>query len=238
MTDLQVVVSAQITMQRRMETIAHNIANLGTTGFRAEGVKFESVLSETGGSVDFASPGDAYISRRTGPVTPTGNPLDVAIDGEGWFALETPEGRVYSRDGRFHINEGGQLLSVNDYAVLDPGGAPITVDPAGGPVTISEGGLITQDGGELGGIGVFLIPEDAQLRRYDNASVVTDDPVGPVMDTTTSALRQGHLEGSNVNPVLEITRMIEVSRAYDSTVSAMNNGDDVLRKAIKDLGAA
>lgn len=235
--DLQVVVSAQIAMQQRMETVAHNVANINTAGFRAEGIKFETVLSsQTGGSLDLASTGETYITRRSGPIAQTGNPLDVAIDGEGWFAFQTPEGRVYSRDGRFHLDDAGQLLTVNDYAVLDPGGAPIVVDPAGGPLTISEGGLISQDGGEIGGVGVFLIPEDAALRRYDNAAVVTDADVGPVVDSTASAVRQGYVEGSNVNPVLEITRMIDVSRAYDSAVAAMDNSDDVVKSTIQALG--
>ena len=114
------------------------------------------------GQVSFASPGQTYVVRNQGPITHTGNSLDVAVDGDGWFGLETPTGTVYTRDGRFHMTANGDLQSVNGYGVLDSGGSPITLDPSGGPVQIGEDGAISQGGKRLGVIGLFTHPRRRQ----------------------------------------------------------------------------
>lgn len=237
-TDLYVAASAQIAMRKRMETTAQNIANVNTAGYRAGGVKFETVLSQQGGGpqVAFTSPGEAYIQRGAGQMTTTGNSLDLAVDGEAWFALSTPSGTVYTRDGRFHMTAIGELRSVNDYPVLDVGGSPIVLDPAGGPVDIAESGMISQAGDQVGAIGLFLIPESAKLSRHDNSAVIPDKPAEPVEDRTTNSVRQGYIEGSNVNAILEITRLIEISRSFDNAESAIVNSNDVAQQAIRTLG--
>ena len=235
-TDLHVAASAQVAINKRMEAIANNIANMNTSGFRATGVKFSQALETVGDSeVSFASAGTTYITRDSGPIAYTGNSLDVAIDGDSWLGLETPAGTVYTRDGRMHLTDLGELRSVNDYAVLDPGGAPITVNPAGGPVTITESGGIMQGGRQIGAIGMFKIPADAGLTRYDNSAVIPDKPVEAVVDLTTNSIRQGYVEGSNVNPIIEMTRMIEVSRAFDQAASAIDESDQRDQEAIRTL---
>ncbi|KAB2875234.1 MAG: flagellar basal-body rod protein FlgF [Bauldia sp.] len=236
-TDLYVALSAQVALEKRMNTIANNVANMNTAGFRAEGVKFETVLEMTNGDpVAFASGGESYISRRTGPLIPTGNNLDAAIEGEGWFSFQAGDQTVYSRDGRFHLTDLGELRTVMNYPVLDPGGSPIVVDPAGGPVEIGEDGGITQGGRRVSAIGLFLIPEDARLARHDNSAVTTSAPVEPVEDMTVNSIRQGYVEGANVNPILEMTRLIEVARAFDEAVAAIQQSDAVTQEAIRTLG--
>jgi flagellar basal-body rod protein FlgF len=235
-TDLAISLSAQLALQRRLETIAHNVANLNTAGFRATGVKFETLLAraETE-SVGFATAGEDYISRKAGAATQTGNPLDVAISGEAWFAIETPGGIAYTRDGRFHLNDAGDLVSVKGYPVLDAGGGAITIDPTAGPVEIGEDGSISQAGIRIGGIGLFLIPEDAALTRHDNAAVFSSLPAAPAEDLTVNSVRQGYVEGANVDPVLEISRLIEVSRSFDYAVALADNTDQLDREAIRTL---
>ena len=226
-TDLYVAASAQVAINRRMEAIANNIANMNTAGFRATGVKFEQALSNGRrlGSVVRVGRHDLHQARCRArsptPATASTSP----IDGDSWLALETPAGTVYTRDGRMHLTDLGELRSVNDYPVLDPGGGPITVDPAGGPVTISENGGIIQGGKQISAIGMFLIPADANLTRYDNSAVIPDKPVEAVEDLTTNSMRQGYIEGSNVNPIIEMTRMIEVSRAFDKAARAIDESD-------------
>ena len=236
-TGMYVTLSGQMALEKRLDTIANNLANMNTAGYRADGVKFESILSSAGSdSVAFESAGETYISRKAGPVNFTGNSLDVAVDGDGWFGLQTPDGTVYSRDGRFHLNDVGELQSVRGYAVLDAGGSAITVDPSAGPVEISADGAISQNGKQVGAVGLFLLPETAKLSRYDNSGVVPDQPAQPAEDLTTNGVRQGYIEGANVNPILEMTKLIEVSRAFDNAVAAMQQSDSTAEDAIKTLG--
>lgn len=235
-TDLYVAASAQVALSRRMEAIANNIANMNTAGYRAAGVKFEQALTSVGDqSVAFASPGTTYIVRDTGPVNYTGNSLDVAIDGDGWLGLQTPDGTVYTRDGRMHMTDLGELRSAANYPVLDAGGAPVSLDPSAGPVTIGENGGISQGGKQVGAIGMFLIPPDATLTRHDNSAVIPNKPVESVADLTTNSMRQGYIEGANVNPILEMTKLIEVSRTFDQAATAIEQSDSMSQEAIRTL---
>ena len=236
-TGTYVAISAQMAMEQRLEAVASNIANVNTAGYRAAGVAFTAVLDQTG-QVSYASPGQSYVIRNQGPISHTGGSLDAAIDGDGWFGLETPSGTVYTRDGRFHMTANGDLQSVNGYGVQDSGGSPITLDPAGGPVQIAENGAISQGGKQLGVIGLFTIPADAKLTRHDNSAVISDKPADPVEDMTANSIRQGYIEGSNVNPILEMTRLIETSRAFDQASTAISQNDQVSEEAIKTLAPA
>jgi flagellar basal-body rod protein FlgF len=238
-TDLIVAASAEAAQAKRMDVIANNIANAGTAGFRAAGLKFDVAMQMVGDQpVAFSGPGEVYITRDQGPITYSGNSLDVAIDGDGWLALQSPDGIIYSRDGRMQLTANGDLTSVNGYPVLDSGQGPITLDPQGGGVTIGENGMISQGGKQVAAIGLFLIPDDAKLTRYDNSGVIPDKPADPVEDFTASSLRQGYVEGSNVNPIVEMTRLIEASRAFDQAASAIGESDSLSQEAIKTLAPA
>ncbi len=130
---LYVAVSAQVALQRRLETIADNVANMNTVGYRATGVSFESEMARTGETrLDYVSTGSDYLSRRAGGLVKTDNSLDFAVQGDGWFGIQTPRGPAYTRDGRARIDEFGTLRTLNGEAILDAGGAPILVDGAGG----------------------------------------------------------------------------------------------------------
>ena len=129
-------------------------------------MKFETVLSRAGATpVAFSSPGNNIISREAGNVTETGNPLDVAVVGQGFVAFAGPNGTVYTRDGRLQIAPNGDLQTLTGFPVVDSGGAQITVDPNGGPLSIARSGAITQDGNEVGTLGLFNIPAEANLDR-------------------------------------------------------------------------
>lgn len=221
-------------MERRLEAIANNVANVNTAGYRAVALRFSSELQQAS-QVNFSSAGEAYVVRDQGPISQTGNTLDVAVDGDGWFGLETPSGTVYTRDGRFHLTANGDLQSVNGYGVVDSGGSPITLDASGGPVTIGENGTISQGSKRLGVIGLFTLPSDATLTRHDNSAVISDKPAEPVEDMTANSIRQGYIEGSNVNPILEMTRLIEASRAFDQATAAIDQNDQMTEEAIKTL---
>ena len=150
---LYVALSGQVALERRLQTIATNVANMNTAGYRADGVSFEALMAKAGGStVAFADKGTDFISRRMGGVSKTENPLDVAVQGDAWLAIKTPGGIAYTRDGRMTVNESGELTTLNGYSVLDAGGAGILVDPSAGPPDIARDGMISQKGSQVGAL--------------------------------------------------------------------------------------
>jgi flagellar basal-body rod protein FlgF len=234
---LYVALSAQVALERRLNTVANNVANLNTGGYRAEEVKFETVLSQAGsGPVAFASMGDSFISRKAGPVNRTDSPLDVAIQGDAWFAMNTPSGTVYTRDGRLNMTEAGELRTVDGHPVLDTGGAPIVLDPQGGPPSIGRDGTISQANNQVGALGLFRINEKSQLTRFGNSGVIPSEPAAAVQDFTNIGVQQGYSEGANVNPILEMTKMIMISRTFESAASTVAETESTLMSAIRTLG--
>lgn len=224
-------------LQKRMETIAQNVANLSTAGYRAEEVRFESILSDISQSpTAFASRGETYLSRQSGGFTQTENRLDVAIKGDAFLAINTPAGQVYTRDGRFKMSPEGELQTLNGHPVLDVGGAPIQLNPAGGDLKIAANGAISQDGQQVGAIGMFTIDPNAKLKRYENSGVIPDIAAEPALDFSKVGLAQGYIENANVNPVSEITKMIMVSRSFEAVTNAMKQADSQESESIRALG--
>ena len=236
---LYVTLSAQAALDRRLTTIATNIANQSTPGYRAEEVDFKTIVSRAGDtSVAYVSQGDTYISRQPGVPAKTDNPLDVAVQGDCWLALQTPAGTTYTRDGRMRMQPDGTLQSVDGYPVLDAGNSPITLDPNAGPVTIAQDGMITQGGRQIGAIGLFALDNSAKLKRFDNSSVMSSKPATPVLDFTQNGIAQGYVEGANVNPLMEMEKLITLSRTFDDVTSAIVGSETSLKDAIKILGGS
>ena len=236
--NLYVSLSAQISLQKRLETIAHNVANASTAGFRAEEIKFDSVLSQTAPDpVAFASAGMSFISRKSGEYVKTDNALDVAVEGDAWLGIQTPAGRVFTRDGRMRMTDAGELQTLNGHAIQDAGGAPIRLDPNAGPPQIARDGTITQNNRQVGALGLFAIDPKANLTRFENSGVLPDRPAAPVLDFSKAGLQQGFIERANVNPVHEITRLIMVQRAFEAVTASIKDAENSLGDAIRTLGA-
>ncbi len=236
-TDIYVALSGHVAQQHRLSTVANNVANMATAGFRAEEIHFETILSAfRREQTSFASEGETFISRKPGAVMPTGNPLDVAIDGRGWFAIGLPGGEIaYTRDGRFDLTEAGDLVTVTGHPVLDAGGGPIALDPAAGPVAIGDDGTIVQAGEQAAVLGLFLIPETARLERFSDTAVLSEAAV-PADDLVANRVRQGFLEQANVDPVMELTRLIMIQRDFESIATSLDARNRSLATAIRDLG--
>ena len=234
---LYVGLSAQVALEKRMQTIANNVANVNTAGFRTDVVKFETVLSSAGANkVAFSTPGDNIISREAGNVTETGNPLDVAIVGQSWLAFAGPSGTAYTRDGRMQIAANGDLQTLTGFPIVDSGGAQIVLDPNGGPILIARNGAITQDRNEVGTLGLFNIPADANLQRYGTSGVIPDRPATAVSDFSRDGFRQNYVEGSGANPMAELTRLMSASRAFEGTNSMVEATESSMQNAIRTLG--
>jgi flagellar basal-body rod protein FlgF len=232
-----VSLSAQLTLERRLTTLAINVANMNTAGYRASGVSFHELVSHTGNDpVSFASTGKDYITREQGPLIPTSNPLDVAVQGQGWLAMQTPQGVVYTRDGRLRMKANGALETLDGYPILDTGNAQVLLDPDAGPPTIAGDGMITQGRRQVGAIGLFQIDPTAKFTRYENSGVIPDKPATPVLDFSSNGLVQGSIEGSNVNPIMEMAKLMSISRAFESVTGGVTSTEGSMKDAIKILG--
>ncbi|MFN7010742.1 MAG: flagellar basal-body rod protein FlgF [Allorhizobium sp.] len=239
---LYVSLSSQVALERRLTTIADNMANLNTVGFRATEVKFDEVLSKTQNDINakiaFVNQGNDYLSTKNGELSQTGNTLDFAIKGDAWFAIDTPVGQVLTRDGRFTIKQTGELVSVRGYPVLDAGGAPIQLNRAGGPPTVGADGKVIQDDRQVATIGLFTADITKGFVRFENSGVSMVDEPQPVVDNPEVSVMQGYLENSNVNGIGEMTQLIQVNRAFESISSLMRDSESSLSSAIKVLGGS
>ena len=235
---LYVAHSSQIALEKRLNTIADNVANASTVGFRATGVKFEDVMSGIDDkALSFVSPGDTYISDANGPLRETGNPFDFAIKGNAWFGIETPAGTVMTRDGRFTLTENGELLTIEGYPVLDAGGAPIQLDPRNGAPRAGADGSLRQGDNLVGALGLYNFDPGPNFVRFGNSGIVPSGEPEPVVDRLDAGVAQGFLEESNVNPVLEITRLIMVQRAFENGAAMIRDTESSFDEAIKTLGS-
>ena len=221
-------------LNREMTVIANNIANAATTGFRAEGVTFtEFVHAEPGTeSLSMAKANVQTTSMVQGAMTQTGGTFDFAVEGDGFFMVETPNGERLTRAGNFTPNAQGDLVNLDGHMVLDDGGAPIFLPPDAATIDVASDGTISADGQLVGQIGVFEPVDRNMLNRESGVlfeSLEGSDPV------ENPKVLQGFLENSNVNPIDQITRMIQVQRAYEMGQSFSETEDNRIREALKSI---
>lgn len=240
---LYVGLSKQMVLQRQLDIIANNIANADTSGFKVEALAVaedpQAPAFTLGGPapVKFVMPNGVIRDFGQGSLRKTDAALDVAIEGQGFFKVQTPAGERYTRDGRFRTDEAGRLVTQGGSPVLDDGGGEISLSPEKGQVTISTDGTVSQGAERIGKLGVYTFANLSTLEKTgDNLLQNTSNQ--PATAATDAKLRQGMLEGSNVNPILEITRMIEVSRAYEQMAKMMDSQGDLSTQAIQQLGKA
>lgn len=240
---LYVGLSRQMVLRREMDIVANNIANIDTNGFKVESLVQKTDPAEPamtlGGPrpVKFVAPDGVARDFGQGTMVQTGGPLDMAIEGKGFFQVQTPDGPRFTRDGRFTTDTTGKLVTQGGQAVLDESGGEIVIDGEKGAVAIGPDGSMSQGNERVGKVGVFQFANAGVLSKtgdnlFKNASNLAATPA------TDAKVRQGFLESSNVKPVLEITRMVEVSRAYEQTAKMMDSEADLSRRAIERLGRA
>lgn len=229
----------QRVLQRRMDVAANNLANVATAGFKADAVVFEELdgtrayAEEDPREIRFVRDIGLTRDMSQGPISITGNPLDVAIEGQGFFMVEGPNGPLYTRDGAFTLTGEGRLVTTDGRAVLSSGGAPIVFDPQGESPAIGRDGAISVAGVEVGRIGVANFAAPSALSKVgDNLWSAQGQTPGEF----DGVVVQGALEGSNVRPVAELTRLIEISRAYQSAARLVSSADDLRKSAIERLG--
>jgi len=217
-------------LMREMRVIANNIANSATTGFRQEGVIFSEYVSGAGNgpSVSMALGNVRNTSMQQGTLTSTGGRFDFAIEGDGFFQIETPAGERLSRAGNFTPNAEGELVTHGGYRVLDIGGAPIFIPPDATDMAVGSDGTISSNGRPLAQLGIVIPTEGTQLIREDGVMFRAEGEVEPAAQ---ASIVQGFLESSNVNPIGQVARMIEVQRAYELGQSFAENENERLKNA-------
>jgi flagellar basal-body rod protein FlgF len=246
---LYVGLSKQMTLHREMDVIANNLANMDTNGYKAEGLRFEEFLSSKA-KIARSSPLDRGVSfvRESGSTADfsegalqqTGGSLDLAIRGEGFFVVDTPQGERYTRNGSFTLNDKGELVTMQGHRVRGQNG-PIQFDQSDTNITFAREGTITAINGNQN-----QVIERAKLRmvRFENMDALVRQGNGfysaapgqtaqAVKETTS--ITQGSIEKSNVKPIAEMSRMLEVMRAYQSVSTMMTKTDDLRKTAIEKL---
>lgn len=235
--------SLQMALQAKMDIIANNMANLTTPGYKGQNMVFTEYIAKTDNgerpkdNLSMVLDYGQYQDAQPGPIQSTGNPLDVALQGPGWFGVQTPQGTMYTRAGNFQINTNGELVTGNGQLVAAEGGGSIVIPPEAKEIKISKDGSVATDQGAVGRIGVFEFTNDQNLQATGNGlyKAAQQDPGAPAQNTD---ILQGMLEGSNVQPVLEMTRMIDTLRNYQNTQRMLQNEHDRERTMIQRMTRA
>jgi flagellar basal-body rod protein FlgF len=241
--------SRQMSLKREIDVVANNIANLNTTGFKADTALFEEYIMPGASSGHFAQPDRriSYVQDRStfhdrgqGPLQHTGAPLDVAIEGDGYLVVQTPRGERYTRNGSLQINAQGQLVTTEGHAVQGENG-PITFQSLDTGIMISREGTITvREGGDTrsdsvrGKLRVVQFDRNQELRKDGGATFSAPAGVAP-QDVENPVLVQGAIEKSNVKSIVEMARMIEITRTYTQVANILQNQHDLRRGAVEKL---
>lgn len=226
------ILSRQTGLVREMQIIANNVANANTSGFRQQGLLFSEYIQrgEVGSSLSMSEARVRNTLMTPGPLEQTDGRFDLAIEGDGFFLVETPNGERLTRSGSFSPNAAGDLVTADGFRVLDSGRAPVFVPPSP-DLSIASDGTISSEGQPIGQVGVFAPLDPLDLQREDGVMFATGD----VENVVGARILQGFVEGSNVNPIEQISRMIEVQRSYELGQSFLKAEDERIRQAVKTL---
>lgn len=222
-------------LMREMRVVANNIANANTNGFRREGVVFAEYLAaqgQSGESLSMAQARGRQVDLRQAVLTQTNGSFDIAIEGDGFFLVETPQGNRLTRAGALIPSAEGELMTADGFRLLDEGEAPILIPAGAGNVAIGADGTFSVNGMPFARAGVFLASENTNL-THDGGTIFAYS--GDLTPSEQTSIQQGFLEESNVDPVFEISRMIEVQRSYELGQSFLDREDQRIRSTITAL---
>jgi flagellar basal-body rod protein FlgF len=212
---IYITVSGQAAMFQDMETTANNIANASTPGYNAQKLTFRDFLQSDGSAKDaYADAPTQYRDTSGGPITVTNNPFDLAISGPGYFQIDTPLGKRFTKSGNFQINGDGTMVNVMGYPVLGTDGGQISIPEGSKNVEINSAGQISADGADVGQVGIMEFDNEQAMQRLGNSLYTTDEQPKPAV---TARVMQGAIEGSNVSPVTEMVHVMAISRSVGNT---------------------
>ncbi len=230
-----IALSRQVTLFREINLTANNIANINTPGFKKQSMLFVEHLNKAGEAKDTISQVNDYSSYRDntqGALRKTDNQLDLAIQGDGFFVVKTPEGQKYARAGNFTLNNQREIVTKDGYQVMGDGG-PLVIQEDAYDINITKEGTISTNSGDVGKIKLVT------FKNLNNIVPIGNNLFEATKDKETAVLnpsiQQGMLEQSNVQPVLEMSRMIEIQRMFEMTQNLVRSNHDLQRNAIQQL---
>lgn len=237
--------SRQMALRRELDVVANNLANLGTSGFKSEQVQFSEYLMPVASAEIFPSNRDkrlSYVEDRAtwqnfsaGPIEITENQFDLAVNGDAFFAVQTPNGVRYTRNGQFQIDTQGTLVTNEGHPVLSTSG-PIQFSDTETAVTFGADGTISTDQGPRGRL-LLTSFDNPQSLFSEGSSMFRAEGGGQEMAPGQGGVKQYAIEKSNVQSVVETTRLIEISRAYQSLAKMLERSDELRSTAIERLGS-
>jgi len=234
-----IALSRQGTLRRHLNIIANNLANMNTTGFKAKKMMFVEHLARSEGGNGIAGQPISFVrdiatmrDTTAGTLKETGNPLDMAIRGPGYFVVETEDGERYTRNGHFRLDEAGQLVAQGGHPVLSDSGQPFFFSPEDSAIKVAQDGTVSTENGDLGRIRVVRFENDQELRETAGGLLTSESLP---QDVETPDVAQNMLENSNVLPILEIAKMIAVERAYSDVKRFITREDERIRTMMREL---
>ncbi|MAO55693.1 MAG: flagellar basal-body rod protein FlgF [Rhodospirillaceae bacterium] len=239
-TTAVIAASRQGGLKRQLEVVANNLANMSTNGFKSSQMMFVEHVVKSKGGERLISPKLTYtrdiatrIDVTDGAIETTGNPLDMAVRNEGFFVVRDQGGNeFYTRNGQFRLDTTGQIVNQQGYALIAEGGQPITLSPEDSEINVGRDGTISTENGQLGKLQIVRFDNPQDMQRTSGALFTSQLPPQPVQNAD---IIQGALEGSNVEPIMEMARMIELHRSYESAKSFIEREDERERSMIRDL---
>jgi flagellar basal-body rod protein FlgF len=216
-----------------LDATANNIANASTAGFRSDRVVFrEALTAARSADVASVSPATSRIDTQAGALTTTDNPLDLALEGDGYFGVETPNGPRYTRAGNFRLDAERTVVTADGHAVRGEGGAPIVVPPETTMIAVASDGAISADGEPIGKLELVQFAGNQLQRQGGTLYAATGTPAAG----DAPLVRSGMLEASNVNVVRGVVDLVKVSRSYESLMRVIQSYHEVESRAARDLG--
>ncbi|MBF0356013.1 MAG: flagellar basal-body rod protein FlgF [Alphaproteobacteria bacterium] len=239
-TTSYIALSRQAALWRQMDTVANNLANMNTPSFKGEHMMFRDYVIKAraadrpfGDKMSFVQDVSVYRDMSEGAMTHTGNPLDVAVRGDGFMVIDTPQGARYTRNGHFKLDESGQMVTADGFPALSNSDQPFFFAPNEQNVTIAADGTVSTENGQVGKLRVVRFENPQDLRKTSGGLFQTE---AQPQDVDKPQVVQGMIEESNVKPIVEVTKMIEVQRSYDAVQRMIDSESDRVRKAIDVLG--
>ena len=235
-----IALSKQTVLWKQLSMIGNNLANMNTPGFKQVDPLFDSYLAVTKSEDKPLGERIAYVHDfgivrdfNNGELSATGNPLDMAIHGDAFFALDHERfGEVYSRNGRFQLNKDGMMVTADGHAVMGENNQPVFIAPNEKDVSVARDGTISTENGVVGRLKVVRFQDNQKLREYYGGLFGTDVEANPPVPNNVAAIEQGYVEQSNVKPVMEITKMIDVQRSYEGVQRLIESENTRRQKAM------
>lgn len=234
-----VALSRQTVLERQMEIVANNVANVNTTAFKGEDSLFSEFLVPVQtedrifrDKLSFVRDLGTVRNMDEGPLQATSNPLDVALHGDGFFVVESPQGPQYTRAGHFRLDQDGQMVTNDGIPVMSADNQPFFFAPNESRISIGKDGTVSTENGDIGKLKVVQFEDQQALRKVASGRFTTDQQP---TDVPRPDVQQGSLERSNVEPVVEMTKLIAIHRAYQGVTKMIEMENARQRKAVNTL---